>query len=168
MRPLVSILIGYLVLVTTALLTLAATIGFLGTETLLVPGAWRFSLWFAVVGPFMLVVPAILSGYTAAKVAGQFRSALILAVFVTVFGLVAGSTSIRKSEDYDDRRWTPKFTEMIRRVREPLPAMVAGSFVMGGGVAVGGALAVVGFGGVRAKSAGPRVIHGDPRSVRRR
>ena len=37
-----------------------------------------------------------------------------------------------------------------------------------GGVAIGGAMAVVGFGGVRSKSAGPRVIHDDPRSVRRR
>jgi len=157
MKPLTAFLVGYLVLVISGLLTLATMIGFVGTESLLVPGQWRFSLWFSVVGPVVLAVPAFLAGFATAKVAGRVRPALMLAAFVTIFGLVAGSTSIRRAEDYDDRRWTPKFTELIRRVREPLPAMVAGSFVMGGGVVIGAGIGIVGIGRRRRDDAGPRL-----------
>lgn len=162
MKPLAAVLVGYLVLVVAAMLALAATIGFLGTESLLVPGEWRFSLWFAVVGPLILMVPAVLAGYVAGKVAGRMKPAMILAAAVTAFGLAAGSTSIRSPEDYEDRRWTPKFTELIRRVREPLPAMVAGSLVMGGGVTFGAVVAIVGLGSRRPDATGPRLIRDAP------
>jgi len=162
MKPLAAFLLGYLVLVISALLALAATIGFFGTESILVPGEWRFSLWFAVAGPLILLLPAILAGFVATKVAGRIRPAFVLAAAVTVFGLAAGSTTIRSPQDFTDRRWTPKFTELIRRVREPLPAMVAGSFAMGGGVALGSGIAVVGFGRRRVDPTGPRLIRDTP------
>lgn len=143
MRPYVAIVLGYLVLVVASLLVLGALMGMLGTESILVPGQWRFKTWFAVVGPLLLVLPSALGGLTAVKVGCRMRPAMVLAAAVVLFGLVAGSTSVRSPDDYEDRRWTPKFTELIRRVREPLPAMVAGSLAMGGGVLLGGAMGLL-------------------------
>ncbi|MGA1708101.1 MAG: hypothetical protein ACO4CI_05355, partial [Phycisphaerales bacterium] len=46
-------------------------------------------------------------------------------------------TEVRREADTDERTWTPKFTEMIRRVREPTLAMIAGSVSLSASIVVG-------------------------------
>jgi hypothetical protein len=60
-------------------------------------------------------------------VGGRLRPGLLLAGFVLLLSLTITFTEVRREADFDERRWTPRFTEMIRRVREPTLAMVAGS-----------------------------------------
>jgi hypothetical protein len=51
--------------------------------------------------------------------------------------LTATFTEVRREADTDERTWTPKFTEMIRRVREPTLAMIAGSVSLSASIVVG-------------------------------
>ncbi|MGA0873032.1 MAG: hypothetical protein ACO3SJ_09170, partial [Phycisphaerales bacterium] len=109
----------------------------LGAEALLEPGVWRLSTWFSVVGPLIIVIPGLLSGIVAGAVGGRLRPGLLLAGFVLLLSLTITFTEVRREADFDERRWTPKFTEMIRRVREPALAMVAGSFSLSASIVVG-------------------------------
>lgn len=141
MRFLTAILLGYLTLVITSLLLLVAMRQWFGTETLLVNGRWALAGWFAAAGPLLIVMPGLLAGLVAGWVAGRLRPGVLLAGFVLVLCLTATFTEVRRENETDERKWTPKFTEMIRRVREPTLAMVAGSFTLSGGVFAGTILA---------------------------
>jgi hypothetical protein len=127
MRFLASLLLGYLTLVATSLLLLLVVRWLFGPEALLEPARWRLSQWFAATGPVIIVIPGLLSGIVAGAVGGRLRPGLLLAGFVLLLSLTITFTEVRREADFDERRWTPRFTEMIRRVREPTLAMVAGS-----------------------------------------
>jgi hypothetical protein len=137
MRFFASLLLGYLTLVATSLLLLLVVRWLFGPEALLVPARWRLSPWFALTGPVIIVIPGLISGIVAGAVGGRLRPGLLLAGFVLVFSLAATFTEVRREADTDERRWTPKFTEMIRRVRQPTLAMVAGSFSLSASIVVG-------------------------------
>lgn len=137
MRFLASLLLGYTALVATSLLLLFAMRQILGAEALLEPGAWRLSTWFSVIGPLIIVVPGVFSGLVAGWVGQRLKPGLLLAALVLIVSLAATFTEVRRETETDERKWTPKFTEMIRRVREPTLAMVAGSFSLSASIVVG-------------------------------
>lgn len=137
MRLFITLLVGYLTLVVTSLLLLFAMRQILGAEALLEPGEWRLAGWFAVLGPFLIIVPGLVTGLVAGWVGQRLKSGLLLALIVLVLSLTATFTEVRRATETDERAWTPKFTEMIRRVREPTLAMVAGSFTLSGSIVAG-------------------------------
>jgi hypothetical protein len=137
MRFLASLLLGYTALVATSLLLLFALRQILGAEALLEPGVWRLSSWFSVVGPLIIVVPGFFAGLVSGWIGQRLKPGLLLAALVLIVSLTATFTEVRREADFDERRWTPTFTEMIRRVREPALAMVAGSFSLSASIVVG-------------------------------
>jgi len=136
MRFLLAFLLAYLALLVGSLLLLLAFTRLLGAEALLVPGEWRLAGWFAVVGPVLFAAVALFAGFVAGRLGGVAPGAT-LAVAIVVVGLVLGLTTITRRGDTQERRWTPKFTEMIRRVRSPVPAMIAGPILAGGAIVLG-------------------------------
>lgn len=137
MRFLASLLLAYLTLVATSLLLLLAMRRAYGAEALLEPGAWSLSPWFAVAGPLIITVPGLVSGLVAGWVGRRLKPGLMLAGFILVVSLATTFTEARRESEADERKWTPKLTEMIRRVREPTLAMVAGSFSLSASMVVG-------------------------------
>jgi MFS family permease len=137
MRLLFTVLLGYLTLVATSLLLLFAMRQILGAEALLEPGEWRLAGWFAVLGPMLIVVPGLVTGVVAGWIGRRMKSGLLLAVLVLAMSLTATFTEVRRASETDERAWTPKFTEMIRRVREPMLAMVVGSFTLSASIVAG-------------------------------
>lgn len=161
MRFLLATLVGYLTLVVTSLLLLFAMRQILGAEALLEPGAWRLVGWFAVAGPFLIMVPGLVTGLVAGWVGQRLKSGLLLALIVLAMSLTATFTEVRRATENDERNWTPKLTEMIRRVREPRLAMVAGSLTLSGSIAIGVVVARVAGRG-RSMSIEATVVQRDP------
>lgn len=161
MRLLFTVLVGYLTLVATSLLLLFAMRQVLGAEALLEPGAWRLSGWFAVLGPMLIVVPGLVTGLVAGWIGRRMKSGLLLAVLVLAMSLTATFTEVRRASETDERAWTPKFTEMIRRVREPVVAMVLGSFTLSASIVAGVVIART-AGLPRQPRDGAPLVHRDP------
>lgn len=161
MRLLFTVLVGYLTLVATSLLLLFAMRQVLGAEALLEPGAWRLSGWFAVLGPMLIVVPGLVTGLVAGWIGRRLKSGLLLAVLVLAMSLTATFTEVRRASETDERAWTPKFTEMIRRVREPVVAMVLGSFTLSASIVAGVVIART-AGLPRQPRDGAPLVHRDP------
>ena len=161
MRLLFTVLVGYMTLVATSLLLLFAMRQVLGAEALLEPGAWRLSGWFAVLGPVLIIVPGLVTGVVAGWIGRRLKSGLLLAVLVLAMSLTATFTDVRRESETDERAWTPKFTEMIRRVREPMLAMVLGSFTLSASIVAGVVIART-AGLPRQPRDGAPLVHRDP------
>ena len=142
MRFLSAFLLAYLALLVGSLLLLLGMTRLLGAESLLVPGEWRLATWFAVVGPLFFAAVAFFAGFVAGRLGGVAPGA-VLAIAIVVVGLVLGLTTITRRGDTEERRWTPKFTELIRRVRSPVPSMIAGPVLAGGAIVLGTGIGIL-------------------------
>lgn len=142
MRTLLSILVGYTLLVATAYALLLACASLGGIESLLVPGEWRLQTWFALVGPLLLIPCGLLAGNAAGRIDRRMAAGWMLAGVVAIGGMMLGLSSIPRRGDHPERLRPVSLTESLRRVREPLPAMLAGPLLTAGAVLFGCGLGV--------------------------
>lgn len=126
MRTLLAILVGYTLLVATAYSLLLAIASVAGIEAILVPQEWRLQTWFAIAGPLLLVPCGLLAGHAAGRIDRRMTAGWMLAGIVAIGGTILGASSIPRRGDQSERLRPVTLTESLRRVREPLPAMVAG------------------------------------------
>ncbi len=142
MRTLLAILIGYTLLLATAYGIFIAFASVAGIETMLVPEEWRLRTWFAIVGPLLLVPCGLLAGNAAGRIGRRMSAGWMLAGIVAVGGMSLGVSSIPRRGDLPERLRPISLTESLRRVREPLPAMLAGPLVTAAAVLFGCGLGV--------------------------
>ena len=142
MRNLAAFTLGYFALIVTGIAALSALRSVFGPDALLEEGQWRLVGWLAVLGPVLAFAAGVIAGLATGSILQSPRAGLGFAAILLAVSVTASLTEGRRADESPDRQWTPKLTEMVRRVREPRLAMIVGSCTIALGFVVGTTLAM--------------------------
>lgn len=135
-RAILSVILGYAVMVVVVVGSFSAMLLILGTERVYRPGSYDASALFNAVALFVTVVAALLGGVTARALARTDRPPMVLAGLVLVFGLLSGVMNMN-TPDPGPRTGEVSVLEAAGKSKQPgwyafaLPFLAAGGVLLG-------------------------------------